>query len=96
VRERTEPSSPGQQPPYSAAEPGALAEHRTAQEVADQTVERRMHKSDAALLLDPHVDQQYHAIVTGSSESGLWLRIFAPSAEHRLESGLRRIEVSWL
>jgi hypothetical protein len=52
-----------------------------------------MHKSEAALLLQPHVDQQYHAIVTGSSGSGLWLRIFAPSAEHRLESRLRRMRV---
>ena len=83
----------GRQPPYSVAELGALAEHCSAQEDAAQKVERRMRKSEAALLLDSHVGQQYDAIVTGSSESGQWVRIFAPPAEGRLESGLRGLEV---
>jgi exoribonuclease-2 len=83
----------GQQPPYSTAELGALAEHCTAQEGAAQTVGRRMHKSEAALLLEPHVGRQADANVTDSSESGLELRIFAPPAEGRLESSLRRLEV---
>jgi len=83
----------GHQPPYSVAELEALAEHCTAQEDAAQKVERRMRKSEAALLLESHVGQQYDAIVTGSSESGLWVRIFAPPAEGRLESGARGLEV---
>jgi len=83
----------GRQPPYSVAELEALAEHCTAQEDAAQKVERRMRKSEAALLLESHVGQQYEAIVTGSSESGLWVRIFAPPAEGRLESGARGLEV---
>jgi len=52
-----------------------------------------MRKSEAALLLESRVGQQYDAIVTGSSESGLWVRIFAPPAEGRLESGARGLEV---
>jgi exoribonuclease-2 len=83
----------GRQPPYSVAELEALAEHCTAQEDAAQKVERRMRKSEAALLLESHVGQQYDAIVTGSSESGLWVRIFVPPAEGRLESGPRGPEV---
>ena len=83
----------GRQSPYSVAELEALAEHCSAQEDAAQNVERRMRKSEAALLLDSHVGQQYDAIVTGSSESGQWVRIFAPPAEGRLESGLRGLEV---
>jgi exoribonuclease-2 len=83
----------GRQPPYSVAELGALAEHCTAQEDAAQKVERRMRKSEAALLLESHVGQQYDAIVTGSSESGQWVRIFAPPAEGRLQSGPRGLEV---
>jgi len=83
----------GRQSPYSVAELEALAEHCTAQEDAAQKVERRMRKSEAALLLESHVGQQYDAIVTGSSESGLWVRIFAPPAEGRLESGARGLEV---
>ena len=83
----------GNQPPYSVAELGALAEHCTAQEDAAQKVERRMRKSEAALLLESHVGQQYDAIVTGSSDAGLWVRIFAPPAEGRLESGPLGLEV---
>jgi len=81
------------QPPYSIAELGALAEHCTAQEDAAQKVERRMRKSEAALLLESHVGQRYDGIVTGSSESWHWVRIFAPPAEGRLESGPRGLEV---
>ena len=83
----------GRQPPYSVTELGALAEHCTVQEDAAQKVERRMRKSEAALLLESHVGQPYDAIVTGSSESGIWVRIFAPPAEGRLESGPRGLEV---
>jgi exoribonuclease-2 len=83
----------GRQPPYSVAELQALADHCTAQEDAAQKVERRMRKSEAALLLESHVGQQYDAIVTGSSETDMWVRIFTPPAEGRLESGPRGLEV---
>jgi len=83
----------GRQPPYSVAELQALADHCTAQEDAAQKVERRMRKSEAALLLESHVGQQYDAIVTGSSETDMWVRILAPPAEGRLESGPRGLEV---
>ena len=83
----------GRPPPYSVAELQALADHCTAQEDAAQKVERRMRKSEAALLLESHVGQQYDAIVTGSSETDMWVRIFAPPAEGRLESGPRGLEV---
>lgn len=83
----------GRQPPYSTAELESLAEHCTAQEDAAQKVERRMRKSEAAMLLESHVGQQYDAIVTGSSESGHWVRIFAPPAEGRLATSSRGLEV---
>ena len=83
----------GRPPPYSVAELQALADHCTAQEDAAQKVERRMRKSEAALLLESHVGQQYDAIVTGSSATDMWVRIFAPPAEGRLESGPRGLEV---
>ncbi|MDZ7589766.1 MAG: RNB domain-containing ribonuclease [Rubrivivax sp.] len=80
-------------PPYSMNELQALAEHCTVQEDAAQKVERRMRKSEAALLLESHVGQSYDAIVTGSSATDMWVRIFAPPAEGRLESGPRGLEV---
>lgn len=83
----------GGQPPYGVAELQALAEHCTVQEDASQKVERRMRKSEAALLLESHVGQSYDAIVTGSSATDMWVRIFAPPAEGRLESGPRGLEV---
>jgi hypothetical protein len=49
-----------------------------------------MHKSEAALLLKPHVDRPDDANVTDSSEFG---RIFAPPAEGTCESSLRRLAV---
>ncbi|MDP1692046.1 MAG: hypothetical protein Q8L49_08890 [Burkholderiaceae bacterium] len=52
-----------------------------------------MRKSEAALLLESHVGQPYDAVVTGSSETDMWVRVFAPPAEGRLESGPRGLEV---
>jgi exoribonuclease-2 len=77
----------GSRPPYGAAELNALAEHCTQQEDAARKVERRMRKSEAALLLQSHLGQHYDALVTGQSDSGTWVRILTPPVEGRLESG---------
>jgi exoribonuclease-2 len=73
--------------PYSNAELGELAMHCTRQENSAQKVERRMRKSEAALLLESHVGQRYDAIVTGSTTDGIWVRIFTPPADGKLVSG---------
>jgi exoribonuclease-2 len=78
---------------YDGAELAALADHCTQQEDAVQKVERRMRKSEAALLLQSHIGQQYDAIVTGVSDTDTWVRIFAPPAEGRLEAGALGLEV---
>ena len=77
----------GQPPPYSSAELNALALHCTRQEDSAQKVERRMRKSEAALVLESHVGQRYDAIVTGSTTDGIWVRIFTPPADGKLVSG---------
>ena len=81
------------QPPYSVAELEALALHCTQQEDAAQKVERRVRKSEAALLLESHVGESFDAIVTGHSTSDTWVRIFKPPAEGRLASDVSDIEV---
>ncbi len=83
----------GRPPPYDAAELQALADHCTQQEDAAQKVERRMRKSEAALLLQSHIGQQYDALVTGHSESDTWVRIVAPPAEGRVEAGSPGLDV---
>ncbi|MDD2918993.1 RNB domain-containing ribonuclease [Rhodoferax sp.] len=79
--------------PYSNAELADLALHCTRQEDAAQKVERRMRKSEAALLLEAHIGQRYDAIVTGSTTDGIWVRIFTPPAEGKLVRGQTSLKV---
>ena len=83
----------GIQPPYSLAELEALAQHCTRQEDAAQKVERCVRKSEAALLLESHVGQQFDAIVTGRSVSDTWVRIFTPPVEGKLVARVPELEV---
>ena len=73
--------------PYTNAELGALAAHCSAQEDAAQKVERQVRKSEAALLLDARIGQQFDAIVTGVKADKTWVRIFTPPAEGKLVHG---------
>jgi exoribonuclease-2 len=72
--------------PYSIAELGELSLHCTRQEDAAKKVERRVRKSEAALVLESRIGQHFDAIVTGRTDSGTWVRIFTPPAEGRLVS----------
>jgi exoribonuclease-2 len=83
----------GKPPPYSSAELGALALHCTRQEDSAQKVERRMRKSEAALLLESRVGQHFDAIVTGSTTDGIWVRIFSPPADGKLVSAAFSLKV---
>ena len=83
----------GDPPPYNPAELEALAQHCTQQEDAAQKVERRVRKSEAALLLESHVGQQFDAIVTGRSVSDTWVRIFTPPVEGKLVARVPELEV---
>ncbi len=83
----------GSRPPYSLEELAALADHCTAQEDAVRKVERRMRKSEAALVLESRVGQRFDAIVTGCSDAGTWVRIFTPPVEGRLVAGTHGLEV---
>ena len=83
----------GSPPPYSLAELEALAQHCTEQEDAAQKVERRVRKSEAALLLESHVGQHFDAIVTGRSVSDTWIRIFTPPVEGKLVARVPELEV---
>jgi exoribonuclease II len=73
-----------QKSPYSNSELGALATHCTEQEDAAQKVERRMRKSEAALVLESRIGQYFDGVITGSSSYGVWVRIFSPPVEGKL------------
>ena len=74
----------GLPPPYSDAELGELARHCSRQEDAARKVERKMHKAEAAFLLQSRIGQHFDAIVTGNTDGGAWIRLFVPPAEGRL------------
>ncbi len=81
------------QPPYSDAELDALAVHCTRQEDAAQKVERRMRKSEAALLLESRIGQRFDAIVTGLAADGVWVRLLNPPAEGKVIRGANALRV---
>jgi exoribonuclease II len=77
--------------PYSHAELAALAQHCSQQEDAANKVERRMRKSEAALLLQSRLGDVFDGVITGVAKGNTWVRVFAPPAEGMLRTrvGLR-------
>jgi exoribonuclease-2 len=74
----------GEPAPYALAELDGLAAHCSQQEDAAQKVERRVRKSEAALMLQSRIGQHFDAIVTGRSPHDTWVRVFAPPVEGKL------------
>jgi exoribonuclease-2 len=70
--------------PYTDDELSALAAHCTEREDAERKVERTMRKVAAALLLEHRIGQSFDGIVTGNTQSGMFVRLIAPPAEGRL------------
>jgi len=83
----------GETTPYTASELGPLAAHCTEQEDDASKVERLVRKSAAAMLLEQRIGQLFDGVVTGASEKGTWVRIFAPPAEGKLVHGFDGVEV---
>jgi len=79
--------------PYTVDELQGLARHCTEQEDSAKKVERRVHKSAAALLLEGRVGEQFDGIVTGASEKGTWVGISRPPVEGRMVRGFQGLDV---
>jgi len=83
----------GQHPPYSPSELGLLAQHCTQQEDAAQKVERRVRKSEAALVLETRIGQSFDGIVTGADAQSTWVRTFEPPVEGKLVGNPPRLDI---
>ena len=70
--------------PYSDMELEFLANRCTQQEDAANKVERQLRKSEAAMLLEDHIGENFDGVVTGESKGNTWVRIFEPPAEGKL------------
>ncbi len=78
-----------QHAPYGDAELARLASHCTHQEDSAQKVERRVRKSEAALVLETRIGQTFDGLVTGVNDAATWVRIFEPPVEGKLAGGGR-------
>ncbi len=76
--------------PYSNAELDRLAVHCTRQEDAANKVERQLRKSEAAMLLEQRIGDEFDGVVTGVSKGNNWVRVFSPPAEGKLAIGRGR------
>jgi exoribonuclease-2 len=83
----------GQPSPYANSELTALASHCTEQEDNAVKVERQVAKSAAALLLHARIGARFHAIVTGASDKGTWVRISGPTVEGKVVRGFEGLDV---
>ena len=74
----------GEKAPYSDTELEFLANRGTNQEDAANKVERRLRKSEAAMLLEGHIGEVFDGVVTGQSKGNTWVRVFDPPADGKL------------
>lgn len=79
--------------PYSIAQLERIAAHCTQKENDAMKLQRRMHKSAAAMVLQPRIGEVFKAMVTGASEKGTWVRLDAPPIEGKLIQGFQGIDV---
>jgi exoribonuclease-2 len=70
-----------QQSPYSDGELDSIARNCTEKEDAARKVERAMGKRIAAVALAKRVGEVFHAVVTGVTPKGTFVRITNPPAE---------------
>lgn len=83
----------GQPAPYSDPELESIANNCTTKEDAARKVEREMNKRIAAVAMQPHIGEQFQAVVTGASSKGTFVRILKPLVEGMLVQGAKGLDV---
>jgi exoribonuclease II len=83
----------GAPPPYTDGELAAIAEHCNEADGALRKIERRMQKRIAAVAMSGHVGEDFKAVVTGSSDKGVYARVIEPPFEGRVVEGESGLDV---
>ncbi len=79
--------------PYSDDELASIAANCTARSTAERKVEREMQKRIAAVAMRHRIGQVFHAIVTGVTDRGTFVRTLAPHVEGMLVRGQQGVDV---
>jgi len=79
--------------PYSDGDLAAIAQKCTLQEQAARKVERAMRKRVAAVALADSIGKLFRGVVTGVSDSGVYVRVFQPPVEGRVMQGQQGLDV---
>ena len=80
-------------PPYTDGELAAIAQHCNEADKALRKIERRMQKRVAAVAMSGHVGEDFKAVVTGSSDKGVYARVIEPPFEGRVVEGEYGLDV---
>jgi exoribonuclease-2 len=80
-------------PPYTDGELAAIAQHCNEADKALRKIERRMQKRVAAVAMTGHVGEDFKAVVTGSSDKGVYARVIEPPFEGRVVEGEYGLDV---
>jgi exoribonuclease II len=79
--------------PYTDAELTAIAQHCNEADKTLRKIERRMQKRVAAVAMSGHIGEEFKAVVTGSSEKGVYARVIEPPFEGRVVEGEQGLDV---
>ena len=82
-----------QPPPYADDELNSIAQKCTTKEDAARKVERAMDKRVAAVAFQNRIGQTFHAVVTGVSPKGVFVRALDPPVDGRLMRGEAGVDV---
>jgi exoribonuclease-2 len=80
-------------PPYTDGELAAIAQHCNEADKALRKIERRMQKRVAAVAMSDQVGEEFKAVVTGSSDKGVYARVLNPPFEGRIVEGEDALDV---
>jgi exoribonuclease-2 len=83
----------GEPSPYSDDELAAVAANCTTKATAERKVEREMQKRIAAVAMRNRIGEVFHAIVTGVTDRGTFVRTLAPHVDGMLVHGQDGVDV---